>query len=198
MTVAVAHGMNSFERTLDRRDALKWLGLMAAGALTGCGELRFVTGVGVTDFGGRMDEASRVLAAFIRTVVPGLPHDVELPIQLFDDPELGFARWRNHFLSDLQRRATARGAGSFAELDGDARNEVVHEGYRASGPTRRLYRGAIFLAEVGVYAGLASPSGAAAIIDFPGVNPGFRQSELGFDSPGRFLAASMSVGGHPA
>ncbi|NIP77966.1 MAG: hypothetical protein GWM90_01685, partial [Gemmatimonadetes bacterium] len=133
---------------LTRRAALARLGALACVALAGCTPLRILTGWYPEQFDEDHGLVDRVLRAFVDTVIPGTPMDDPDLARAFLDPELPFAGYASFFAADLCRRAESRWGGQFDSLRRSHRVAVVRDGLGADAATRRLYDGAIFLAQM--------------------------------------------------
>ena len=95
------------------------------------------------------------MRAFTAAVIPGFDPGTTDPARALLDHRYPFAKYAPFFASDLSRRAAQRFAGSsFASLDLAQRTAVIMEGLEGDATTRKLYRGAIFLTQVAIYAGI--------------------------------------------
>lgn len=182
---------------LTRREALWRLGAVLAGAAAaGCTPLRIALKAYPEDFTPDGDLVERTLRAFVLTIVPGAPADDPNLTRVFADRFHPFGPYRAFFASDLCRRAIERFGAPFDGLDPVRRTTVVQRGLQGDATTRRLYAGAILLAQIAVYAGIYDDTRGSPLIDFEG-----RQRFRGFDAltypdPERFLAAAQTADGN--
>ena len=163
---------------ISRRDALQRLGALAAGLAVGCTPLRVVLHDYPDEFRGT-PRVEDVLRAFVTTVLPGaLGNDPHL-IAAFYDQALPFARYREFFASSFcERSRRVFRTSSFERLDLRQRTRVVQDGLRADGTTRKLYNGAVFLAQISVYAGIYDDERGSPLIDFEGRSRGRSLEEI--------------------
>jgi len=186
-------------KAISRRTALRSLGLLALGATVGCTPLRVVLDRHPQALDDDADLEDRVLRAFLATVIPGADTDGPIAIRMFHDPAYPFARYAKFFAGDLCRRATAHSAGrTFDQLSPAERTAVVQQGLAADGTTRKLYGGAIYLAQIATYAGIYDAEGGSPLIDFEG-RYRFRGTAANcHPDPEHFLATSLTVAGNYA
>lgn len=183
--------MRSPERPLlSRREALSCLAASASGLLGACAPLaRFAVP------SARVESADRVLHAFVATVVPGSGDSPAL-IRPFADPFYSFSEWRSWFAADLCRRASRLGERRFDLLPTRDRTTVVADGLAGDPVTRRVYTGAVFLAQVSAYVSLYDERGAADLIGYEGPHRFRGLAAVTYERPERFLAASATRDGN--
>jgi hypothetical protein len=188
-----------FRDAISRRAALLRLGgLAAAAAAAGCTPLRIVLHAYPDAFDHERDRTDRVLGAFVRTVIPGAEGSDEALARAFHDSSYPFAPHAAFFASDLCRRAKETAPGrSFDQLEAPARARVVRDGLHADATARRLYRGAIFLAQVATYAAIYD-DGGCSLIEFPGENGGYLREEFSYADSGWFLPPGLTADGNLA
>lgn len=184
-------------RQISRRDVLRTLGLITAGvALGACTPLRIITRAYPDEFKHVGDNVERVLRAFVMTVIPGAPANSRDLVRAYVDRDYPFAPYAAFFASDLCDRACERfGHGRFWELDGRQRAQVISDGLAADGTTRKLYGGAIFLAQVSFYGGIYDDDTGCPLIDFPGR---YRGDTVSYDDAQRFLPEALTHTGNYA
>jgi hypothetical protein len=181
-----------------RRQILCRAGVLVAGLASGCTPLRLAFHPEPGPFRGEGGMADRVLAAFVRAVAPRADGTDQELARVFADRAYPFAPYRSFFASDLCRRAEDRfGTKSFDSLAEDARARVIEDGLKGDAVARRLYGGAIFLAQVAVYSGIYADDRGARAINFDGANPGFPPKTLTYPVPEWYLPAASSVDGNP-
>jgi len=184
---------------ITRREALRRMGLLAAAAAAaGCTPLRMALHAYPEAFDDR-ERADSALAAFVRTVIPGAEGTDEELSRAFHDRAYPFASHAAFFASDLCRRARRLYSNrAFEYLEEGARAMVVRDGLDADGITRRIYGGAIFLAQVATFAGIYDDDAGCALIDFPGSNAGYLPEEYSYANPEAFLPAAITPDGNYA
>ena len=181
---------------MERREVVRYLALILAGAAAdACTPLRIVTRSFPAAFKHDPDLVAQTLRAFTAAVVPGFePGDTD-PARVLLDRHYPFAKYAQFFASDLSRRAEQRGGGPFASLDVAQRTAVIMEGLKCDATTRKLYRGAIFLTQIALYAGIYDSDAGCSLIDFHGR---YRGGELSYDDPESFLPQSLTAQGNAA
>jgi hypothetical protein len=178
---------------MERRDAVRYLAWMLAGAATGaCTPLRIVTRAFPAEFKNDPELVARTLRAFVAAVVPGATDSARALL----DRRYPFAAYAAFFASDLSRRAERRyGAPDFAALGLAQRTAVIEDGLAADATTRKLYRGAIYLTQLAIYAGIYDDDSGCALIDFQGR---YRGEAISYADPESFLPAPLTVSGNAA
>ena len=183
---------------MTRRQLLCRAGVLAAALAAGCTPLRMAFRASPAPFGGEGGAADRVLAAFVRTVAPRATGSTEDLARVFADPAYPFAPYRSFFASDLCRRAEGRfGTNRFDTLTAEARASIVEDGLKDDAVARRLYGGAIFLAQVTTYAGIYDDARGSRAINFDGANGGFSPEALTYPVPEWYLPTASSLDGNP-
>ncbi len=184
---------------ISRRQLLQQLGLIAAGAaVTACTPLKVLVNAYPQAFDTDPALVERVLRAFVTAVIPGAPADDPDLIRAFTD-HYPFAEYAAFFAADLSRRARERfgeGAAAFERLAPEQRVAVIRDGLAADRTSRKLYGGAITLAQIAFYAGIYDAKRGCALIGFEGANQWHPLSDLTHPDPARFLAAAMTPDGN--
>jgi hypothetical protein len=180
-----------------RRQALRSIGLLAAGTLAGCTPVRIALKWAPANYSGGAPLVDRVLRAFVATVLPGAdPQRLECA-RVFVDANYPFASYASTFAADLSSRAHhSYGAPNFALLGPAERTAVVQAALRADAATRKLYTGAIFLAQVAFYSGFYD-DGGCSLIGFEGRFRSRPVNELGYADPAAYMARATSRNGNP-
>lgn len=180
---------------MERRAVVRQFAWILAGAaLQGCTPLRILTQSFPDEFKDDPELVARTLRAFAATVIPGLAAGAVDPARALLDHRYPFASYAAFFASDLSRRATRRYPGtSFESLTLEQRTAIVLEGLDADGTTRKLYRGAIYLTQVSMYAGIYDDDAGCALIDFGGR---YRGGAVSYDNPQSFLPTSQTTTGN--
>jgi len=183
---------------ITRRQLLCRAGVLVAGLASGCTPLRLAFHAESAPSRGEGGVTDRVLAAFVRAVAPRADGTTEELARVFADRAYPFAPYRSFFASDLCRRAKDRfGTKSFDLLAEDARARVIEDGLKGDAVARRLYSGAVFLAQIAVYSGMYDDARGARAINFDGANSGFPPETLTYPVPGWYLPSASSVDGNP-
>lgn len=182
---------------MGRREALKLLGLVGVGAaVSACTPVRAFMGWYPAKF--RDDEiVGHVLEAFADAVVPdGGPDPAELARPLYDErfPLHGYV---NYLAADLSRRARSEcGDPRFHLLSRADRTRAIDAGLGADDTTRKLYGGAIFLVQLGFYAGIYDDGEGCPAIDFAGRFRPCSPSERTYGRAEEFLADEIGKAGN--
>jgi hypothetical protein len=183
---------------VSRRQAVRWLGLLAAGCLAGCTPVRIGAGLYPKVFQPGMGRLDGVLRAFVVTVIPGASADAPHLTRVFHDDYYGFARVAPFFAADLSARAgRLYGEESFDGLPAAGRTGVVRSGLGADRTTRKLYNGAVLLAQASFYAGIYDDDAGCALIDFPGRPRTGATRERPYPQPEQYLALPTTLDGNP-
>lgn len=181
---------------MERRDAVRYLAWILAGAATGaCTPLRIVTRSFPAEFKDDPALVTRTLRAFVAAVIPGLDPAADSTRALLDHG-YPFAAYAAFFASDLSRRAEQRyGAPDFAALELAQRTAIIADGLAADGTTRKLYRGAIYLTQVATYAGIYDDDAGCGLIDFKGR---YRGDAISYENAVSFLPPPRTSSGNCA
>jgi hypothetical protein len=183
-------------KAMPRREALRLFGLAGGGLLLGaCTPVRAFMGWYPSEF--RDDElVRRILESFTDAVVPGTGDPAELTRPLYDE-RFPLHSYLGYFASDLSRRARdACGNHRFDLLSRSERTRAIDAGLRADDTTMQLYSGAIFLVQVGFYAGIYDDEKGCPEIDFDGrFRPG-SFSERTYARVKEFLGEEMGRDGN--
>lgn len=187
-------------RRLSRREAvLRLAGALAAVGVAGCTPARIVLHLYPEMFDHDDALCQRVLAAFARTVVPSASAQDPNLTRAYSDPAFPLAKYRGYFASDLcQRAMRVGGARTFDQLDATQRRAVVAAAAADRGTTGRLYRGAIYLTQIALYAGIYDDVHGDPAIAFRGRYHLRPLSQTSYPDPSRFLPVAMTVDGNPA
>ncbi len=186
--------------TITRRQALRQLSVAAAGlALAACTPLRVLVNAYPRVYDDDEELLDRVLRAFVTTVIPGAPSDAPDLVRAYTDPAYPFAEYVGFFAADLCRRAARRfGGRPFDQLTTAERTAVIAEGLAADGTTRRLYNGAIVLAQVAFYAGIYDDENGCALIGFEGRYRWHSVTNITHPHPERFVSRALTGDGNYA
>lgn len=182
---------------LSRRSALKWLGVFAAGFAVGCTPLRIVFHAYPRQFDEDSLLVDRVLRAFVAAVIPGAPIDAPDLVRIYYDEFYPFASYRSFFVADLCRRALGRyGTDRFETLSSAQRTRVIKDGVTADATSRRLYDGAILLAQISFYPNIYDDGEGCPLIEFEGRYRVRPREELSHPHSPAYLAAALTRDGN--
>src|SRR2546427_3384472 len=126
-------------QTIPRRQALRQLGLIAAGLAVACTPVRVLVTASPQVFDDDDELVARVLRAFVTAVIPGAPADDPDLVRAYTDPAYPFAQYVGFFAADLSRRAAQRFAGRPLErLDVGQRTAANRDSRHADRTTPKL------------------------------------------------------------
>lgn len=184
---------------IPRRQALRQLALLAVGCTAACTPLRVLVSAYPQAFDEDDNLVERVLRAFVTAVIPGVrPDDPDL-VRAHLDRAYPFAQYAGFFAADLSRRAArAFGGRPFDELALAERTAVIAEGLAADATTRKLYNGAVVLAQIAYYAGIYDDRKGCPMIGFEGGYHWHPASDITHRDPARFLSHACTADGNYA
>jgi hypothetical protein len=170
----------------------------SAGLVAGCAPVRYGLRLYPAAFDDH-DACDSVLRAFVLVAVPGALGSPQSSLtRCFEDDLFPFRTYRKNFAADLCRRAGNRfGEPRFDRLDRHEQVQVVREGLRADPITRKLYAGAVFLAQIAVLGGIYAEDAAVPALEFEGEYRPRNPEELTYANPSRFLASGQTLDGNP-
>lgn len=185
------------QHPISRRQLLQQLGVIAAGLGAACTPMRVLVNAYPQAFDDDPALTERVLRAFTITVIPGAPDDADLTRALVD-PDYPFAPFAAFFAADLDRAGRERYGQAFERLDPAARTAIVADGLAADASTRKLYHGAVALAQIAFYAGIYDDRKGCTLIGFEGGYRWHPLAEITHPDPTRFLAEALTPDGNYA
>jgi hypothetical protein len=186
------------QHLISRRQLLQQLGLIAAGVTAACTPVRVLMNAYPQTFDEDPELVDRVLRAFVTTVIPGAPADDADLTRAFTDPDYPFAQFAGFFAADLTRRGRDRFGVAFEQLGPAARSAIVTDGLAADATSRKLYSGAVTLAQIAFYAGIYDARKGCALIGFEGGYHFHPLAEITHPDPERFLAVALTPDGNYA
>lgn len=196
MNASTQTGLNVL---ISRRELLRKLGILCAGATAGCTPARIMLHAHPEVLDTEPGKTDRVLLAFVDTVAPAAAAAGPDAIGVFSETKYPFAPYRIFFAGDLCRRSKARfGMESFERLHPRDRERIVEDGLHADSITQRLYQAAIFIAQLSVYGGICNDEGATPAIRFDGANDGFAREDISYPNPEAWLPMPATLCGNPA
>lgn len=184
---------------VSRRAVLRTMGLASVALVAGCTPLRIL----LHDYPKMFDDdrslTDRILRAFVITVLPGADPRAPDLTRAFFDPAYPFAPRASYFAADLCRRSSrAFGRSAFDGLDPGRRSQIIDGALHDDATTRRLYNGAIFLAQVAVYAGIYDDSRGCDLIEFHGSRGLLGPHDQRYPHPELYLAREVTADGNAA
>jgi hypothetical protein len=186
-------------RRISRVDFLKRLGLLAGVALAGCSPFKALFKAYPRRFDDDATLIDNMLRAFVVTVIPGAPIDDEHLVRIYADRYYPFYQHSGFFVSQLaQRSKDLFGSERFDCLTLEQRTRVVQDGLQADVTVGRLFRAAIFMAQISFYAGIYNDEGGCPLIDFEGSNNGFTPDEMCYANNRTYLVRELTSNGNYA
>jgi len=173
-----------------RRQVLGALAAAGAGMLGACAPVAHFAVPGA-----RLAAVDAVLHAFVETVVPGAGSSPSL-IRPFADPFYSFAEWRDWFTGDLCRRSTRLARTTFDNLSLEDRTRIVSAGLGSDLFSRRIYAGAVFLAQISAYVPLYEAQGHSPLLRFEGVHRFRGLAAVTYEDPQHYLGAALTCDGN--
>lgn len=176
-------------RKISRLDFLKQISMLIGFVAVGCSPVRVLLKAYPKKFDADTLLVDQILRAFVVTVIPGAPDDDPNLTRIYSDEYYPFHSYCGFFVSDLSRRsADLYGDDRFDRLSAEQRTNVIEDGLRADATVARLYRAAIFMAQVSFYAGIYDDEKGCPLIDFHGSNSGFTLDEMCYPDCSSLLA----------
>ncbi len=183
---------------LSRRDVLRMLAWIAAGvAGSACVPAELIFNASAAPHKRDSNIVEPILRLFVETVVPGTPVERPGSAGVFFDPFYPLTPHRAWLARDLNDRAMRQFRQPFDGLPRDSRESIIQAGLSSQGLTGRVYHGAVFLAQVAVYAGLPHPTGACPAIGFQGPAGVLPLADQTFPEPWRYLGRAHGMNGNP-
>jgi hypothetical protein len=187
----------SAPRAITRAEFLRIAAVSLGAAAAACTPLR----IAAHAYPDRYDEDRRVidqvLRAFVDVVIPGVPPNDPNLVKAFGDPNFPFHKLRGFFVSDLNARARKRFRRGFQALTRSDRTAIVERGLRSDAITARIYRGAVFLAQVSFYAGIYDEMRGCPLIGFHGASGVRMNQAAGGPADRGLLALERTADGNP-
>jgi len=184
------------QHDISRRHLIQQLSLITAGLAAACTPVRVLINAYPQVFDDDPALVDRVLRAFVTTVIPAAPADDADLTRAFTDPDYPFAPYAAFFAADLARRGQGRYGTAFERLTPEARTAVVGDGLAADATSRKLYSGAIALAQIAFYAGIYDARKGCALIGFEGADHWHPLADITYPDPTRFLAGALTPDGN--
>lgn len=182
---------------LPRRSFLLGAAGLAVTLAEGCTPVRYLFHADDIDFDRQGSSTERTLRAFVITVIPGIPPgDPELT-RIYFDTRFPFRKIAGFFAADLRDRARSLSDRRAFDDCGEAtRIRIIEQALESGdGSIVRMYRGAIFAAQVSCYGGIYG-RGGCSLIDFPGPNSGYPEQVQFHPDAGERCAPGMTLDGN--
>lgn len=184
-------------RKISRLDFLKQISLLMGFVAVGCSPVRILLKSYPKKFDADAELVDRILRAFVLTVVPGAEARDPNLTRIYKDEFYPFHSYCGFFASDLSSRGeNLFGEHRFDRLSLEQRTRVIEDALEADATVVRLYRGAIFMAQVSVFAGIYDDDKGCSLIDFHGSNSGFTTDEMCYPDCSPLLAHETTSDGN--
>lgn len=173
---------------VSRREALARVVLGGAALLTGCAPARLLLKTFPDLDGGDPAAPDQVLRAFVDTVIPGAAADPRPWQGIYRDSFYQFNGLAGWFVDDLNRRARKQRRTGFERLGPEDRTRVIQSALAGDFITRRIYTGAIFLAQIAICGAIDDRDPTSPAIGFEGRYQFRGYDAISHPAPDRFLA----------
>ena len=138
------------------------------------------------------------LRAFVTTIIPGSEENEEFLIKMYGDEYYQFHTYCGYFVLDLNRRSKKLfNKNEFYLLNFIERTKVIQNALEGRELTRRLYKGAILMAQVSYYGAVYNEEKGCQLIEFPGRNNGYAIEKTTYPFAGNYFNNELSLDGHP-
>ncbi|MGH7455398.1 MAG: hypothetical protein ACRENG_28855, partial [bacterium] len=166
-------------------------------AATGCSPVRILLKAYPEKFDQDKQLVEKTLRAFVLTVVPGASLDDPNLIRIYSDDYYPFCRYCGFFVFDLAKRsAKLYGDERFDQFVLAQRTAVIETGLRADASVARLYRAAVFMAQVSFYGGIYEDEKGCPLIDFHGTQSAFGDEKMFYPQCTALLAREITRDGN--
>jgi len=140
----------------------------------------------------------KVLRAFVTTIIPGADEEDKNLIKMYSDKYYPFNMYCGYFVFDLNKRSKKLfSKKDFFELSLREKTKVVQNALSGMELTRRLYKGAILMAQVSYYGAVYNEDRGCPLIYFPGTNEGYSNKEVTYSFAGYYFDRELSIDGQP-
>ena len=140
----------------------------------------------------------KILRAFVTTVIPGSDPSDENLVKMYTDEYYAFHDFCGFFVFDLNRRSKRLFVGKeFITLTADERAHVIQDALSGGELTRRLYKGAILMAQVSYFGAIYDEERGCPLIEFPGRNTGYNREQSAYPFSESLFEKEVSLDGHP-
>lgn len=139
----------------------------------------------------------KILRTFVLTVIPGANEDDEYLTKMFEDAYYPFHTYCGYFVFDLNIRSKKLYNKEFTSLSPDERTRVIQIALTGRELTRRLYKGAILMAQVSYFGAIYNEIKGCRLIDFPGKNIGYKREKITYPFAALYFDMEATANGHP-
>lgn len=181
---------------ISRLDFLKKIFLSFGIVVNSCTPVKILLNTHDDRYDQDKDLKSKILSAFVTTIVPGADPNDEENYKIFCDEYYPFHKYCGFFISDLCNKSQMLfGTESFYDLSPEQRTEVIQAGLEDDSTTARLYTAAIFISQVSVYCSIYNDEKGCSLIDYSGAY-GFMDAEIHYPQPNGYPAIEMTSTGN--
>jgi hypothetical protein len=140
----------------------------------------------------------KFLRAFVTTVIPGANENQDNLVSMYLDSYYPFQTYCGYFVYDLNRRSKKLfNNKEFFNLSEDEKTQVINNALNGRELSRRLYKGAILMAQVSYYGAVYDEEKGCPLIDFPGRNNGYNKEAIAYPYSSTLFDKELSLDGHP-
>lgn len=140
----------------------------------------------------------KYLRAFVTTIIPGANENEDNLVKMYLDSYYPFQTYCGYFVYDLNKRSNKLfNKKEFFDLSYDEKTQVINNALNGRELARRLYKGAILMAQVSYYGAVYDEEKGCPLIDFPGRNNGYSKEELAYPYSKELFDNELSLDGHP-
>jgi len=140
----------------------------------------------------------KILKAFVTTIIPGSDINDQNLVKMYNDNFYPFSNYCGYFVYDLNRRSKKLYSGkNFWTLTLSEKTVVVQNALSGRELTKRLYKGAILMAQVSFYGAVYNEGRGVPLVYFPGENNGYSKEESTYDFGCSLFDKELSADGHP-
>lgn len=184
-------------KTRNRRLFIKEMSLAFAMISTGCSSIAKIVMQYPEEFDSNLGIIEESLKAFSTTIIPGADiNDPDL-IRAFSDPYYPFLQIRGYFVYTLSRLSNKYfSKQKFFDLKENQRIQLVTKVLKSGGRKRQLFKAAIALVQISYYAGIYDARKGCLLIDYHGMNYGYRPEEMFYDDYYNHLAREETTNGN--
>ena len=182
---------------ISRKTFIGQIGLLLAGCLAGCTPVKILLKAYPAKFREDRELADEYLRAFVATVIPGAPIDDPDLVRIYTDGDYPFRPHCAFFVSDLAKRsADLFGEEKFPRLDAVRRTRVIRDGLDSDPIVSRLYRGAVFMAQVSFFGSIYDDARGCPLIGYPGTETYHSPEEMFYPRAAEWLSAEATADGN--
>lgn len=188
---------NNISSKISRLDFIKKASILTASLLTGCSQMKYITGSYPDKYKDENDFNDLVLREFVTTVIPGADERNENLTRIFSDEYYSFKPFCCFFIADLCAKSKELfGTDEFFSLDEGKRTIIVIAGLNGNSMIKKLYTAAVFMSQVSYYSGIYNDDEGCRLIGFEGSNSGFTEDEMFYPDAIKYLATEITPTGN--